>query len=63
MGINENGVVHYTLNEKNINDDIFVEFVQDLKLKEKHINEFALFLDNFSGHKTNKLSNFIERKK
>lgn len=65
MAINENGVVHYTLNEKNTNDEIFQEFIQDLllKLKEKHIYNFALFLDNFSGHKTNKLIKFYSEQK
>ena len=65
MAINENGVIHYEINSQNTNDEIFLSFIKNLiiKIDEKKIFKFALFLDNLSCHKTNKVIKFFADKK
>ena len=65
MGIYEKDVIHYSLNDETTNEEIFLKFIQDLqlKLKEKKIVNYTLFLDNLSVHKTSKLIKYYAEQK
>ena len=56
MGINENGVVYYEIHTHNINEEIYLKFIENLKFKlaSMDIKNYALFLDNCSFHKSKK---------
>lgn len=60
MAISENGIVYYELNIANTDEKIFINFIDKLvkKIHEKSIDNFAIFLDNLSVHKSSKLIQF-----
>ncbi len=65
MGINADGIIHYELLRDNVNEEIFIKFVENLKLEiiKKDIKYYALFLDNLSVHKSkNAIKYFCENK-
>ena len=35
MSVNESGIIYYELNDKNINDDVLLKFIDNLNLKSK----------------------------
>ena len=63
--INENSVIHYEINSQKTNNDIFLNFVNNLifKINEGNITNFSFFLDNLSCHKTTKVIKFFAENK
>jgi hypothetical protein len=55
MGINEEGIIHYEIHKSNIDEDIFLKFIHNLKseINKREIKYYTLFLDNLSVHKSN----------
>lgn len=61
MGINEEGIIHYEIHKSNIDEDIFLKFIHNLKaqINKKEIKYYTLFLDNLSVHKSNNAIKFF----
>ena len=53
-------MVHYEINEANTNEEIFINFMKELKikLKQKNINNYVIILGNLSCHKTKSLKSY-----
>lgn len=65
MAINEEGILHYEMHRCNIDEKIFIQFIENLKLEivKKDIKYYTLFLDNLSVHKSkNAIKYFYENK-
>jgi hypothetical protein len=58
--VGENSLIHYSVNEANTNEEVFINFMKELKNKlcQKNINNYAIILDNLSCHKTSSLKSF-----
>lgn len=63
--IDEKDIIYYQFNDDNTNENIFLNFMENLKLKlEKlKIDKYVIILDNFTGHKTPQLFNFYKVEK
>ena len=65
MGINEKGIIHYEIHSRNIDENIFLKFIENLKAEiiKKDIKYFALFMDNLSVHKSkNSIKYYFDNK-
>jgi len=65
LAVNEDGVIHYEINKENTKEDNFLSYMENLlkKIKEKNIKHFVIILDNYSSHKTDKLTKFYYENK
>ena len=52
MGISkENGLEHYEVSKKRFNETMFMGYLENLSIANKH-KKIALFMDNAKSHKT-----------
>lgn len=64
--IDDSNLLYYTINDENTNEQIFLDFMVNLKniLKSLNINNnFVIILDNLSCHKTALLNNYYLKEK
>ena len=47
----ENGLEHYMVSNKRFNETMFLEYLDELYVDNKH-DKLAVFMDNASSHKT-----------
>ena len=63
--VGENNVIYYEINDENTNENIFLNFMKNLKLNidKMKIDRYVVILDNFSGHKTSLLLRYYQEEK
>jgi len=65
LGVTDNKVIHYQINEENTSSTIFKSFMDELvgKIEQDEKKDYVFILDNFSGHLTAELFELYKDKK